>query len=156
MRKVAKGSADIVLLNDDFTTIVGAVEEGRRTYANIQTFLIYYLTCQRDWVGVDGAVIISTVRSRKDDYAVELVQSLEPSKSKCSVVVVVSTHFDIITSHCSFGKLWESQKPCKTRRQCTFILSLGKIDAGRDRTKPNVDWPEAKMCTHGSTSGPAH
>merc|ERR1719498_1719189 len=42
--EVAKGSADIVLLNDDFTTIVDAVEEGRRTYANIQIFIMFYLT----------------------------------------------------------------------------------------------------------------
>merc|ERR1719498_7652 len=42
--EVAKGSADIVLLDDEFTTIVSAVEEGRRTYANIQTFISYYVT----------------------------------------------------------------------------------------------------------------
>merc|ERR1719498_1219060 len=33
---VAKGCADIVLENDEFSTIVDAVQEGRRTFANIQ------------------------------------------------------------------------------------------------------------------------
>jgi magnesium-transporting ATPase (P-type) len=42
--EVAKGSADIVLLDDDFTTIVTAVEAGRRTFANIQAYILYYLT----------------------------------------------------------------------------------------------------------------
>merc|ERR1719236_2595 len=42
--EVAKGAADIILMNDDFTTIVDAVQEGRRTYANIQIFISFYLT----------------------------------------------------------------------------------------------------------------
>merc|ERR1719498_378749 len=42
--EVAKGAADIVLLDDEFSTIVAAIEEGRRTYANIQMFVCYYVT----------------------------------------------------------------------------------------------------------------
>lgn len=41
--EVAKGSSDLVLMNDDFTTIVHAVEEGRRTYSNVQNYLVFYL-----------------------------------------------------------------------------------------------------------------
>jgi magnesium-transporting ATPase (P-type) len=40
---VAKGAADIVLMNDDFTTIVDAIQEGRRTYANVQLYVSYYM-----------------------------------------------------------------------------------------------------------------
>jgi Ca2+-transporting ATPase len=41
---VARGAADIVLTDDNFATIVGAVQEGRRQYDNIQKFLRYLLS----------------------------------------------------------------------------------------------------------------
>ena len=41
---VAREAADLVLLDDDFATIVTAVEYGRATYANIRRFLTYHLT----------------------------------------------------------------------------------------------------------------
>jgi calcium-translocating P-type ATPase len=41
---VAREAADVVLLNDDFTTIVSAIEQGRSTFINIRRFLTYHLT----------------------------------------------------------------------------------------------------------------
>jgi calcium-translocating P-type ATPase len=41
---VAREAADLVLLDDDFATIVGAVEQGRASFANIRRFLTYHLT----------------------------------------------------------------------------------------------------------------
>jgi magnesium-transporting ATPase (P-type) len=41
---VAREAADLVLLDDSFSTIVDAVEQGRATYANIRRFLTYHLT----------------------------------------------------------------------------------------------------------------
>lgn len=41
---VAREVADIVLLDDDFTTIVKAVEEGRSIYDNIRKFMTYILS----------------------------------------------------------------------------------------------------------------
>lgn len=41
---VAKGAADIVLTDDNFSSIVNAVEEGRRQYDNIQKFVRYMLS----------------------------------------------------------------------------------------------------------------
>jgi magnesium-transporting ATPase (P-type) len=41
---VAREAADLVLLDDDFSTIVAAVEQGRATFANVRRFLTYHLT----------------------------------------------------------------------------------------------------------------
>lgn len=40
---VAREAADVVLLDDNFETIVTAVQQGRSTYANIRRFLTYHL-----------------------------------------------------------------------------------------------------------------
>ncbi|HEU4758625.1 MAG TPA: cation-transporting P-type ATPase, partial [Dehalococcoidia bacterium] len=41
---VAREAADVVLMDDNFATIVSAVEEGRGVYENIKKFLTYFLT----------------------------------------------------------------------------------------------------------------
>ncbi len=42
---VAKGAADMILTDDNFTTIVSAVEEGRNIYTNIRKSIIFLLSC---------------------------------------------------------------------------------------------------------------
>jgi magnesium-transporting ATPase (P-type) len=41
---VAREAADLVLLDDNFATIVAAIEYGRATFVNIRRFLTYHLT----------------------------------------------------------------------------------------------------------------
>ena len=41
---VAREAADLVLLDDDFATIVAAIEQGRSTFSNVRRFLTYHLT----------------------------------------------------------------------------------------------------------------
>jgi magnesium-transporting ATPase (P-type) len=41
---VAREAADLVLLDDDFATIVAAIAQGRSTFRNIRRFLTYHLT----------------------------------------------------------------------------------------------------------------
>jgi Ca2+-transporting ATPase len=42
--EVARQAADLVLADDDLGTVVAAVEEGRRVYANVRRFLLYGLS----------------------------------------------------------------------------------------------------------------
>ncbi len=42
---VARQAADMVLLDDNFATLIGAVEQGRCVYANIRKFVRYLLSC---------------------------------------------------------------------------------------------------------------
>lgn len=42
---VAKGAADMILMDDNFATIVSAIEHGRNIYNNIQKSVIFLLTC---------------------------------------------------------------------------------------------------------------
>jgi magnesium-transporting ATPase (P-type) len=41
---VARDASDLVLLDDDFASVVAAVEQGRATFLNIRRFLTYHLT----------------------------------------------------------------------------------------------------------------
>ena len=54
---VAKGASDMVLTDDNFTTIVRAVEEGRGIFANIRKAIHYLLSCN---IGEIAAVALAT------------------------------------------------------------------------------------------------
>lgn len=53
---VAKGASDMILTDDNFTTIVNAIEEGRNIYNNIKKSVIFLLSCN---LGEVVAIFIS-------------------------------------------------------------------------------------------------
>lgn len=42
---VSKGASDMILTDDNFTTIVNAIEEGRNIYSNIKKAVVFLLSC---------------------------------------------------------------------------------------------------------------
>ncbi|WP_417497922.1 cation-translocating P-type ATPase [Maricaulis sp.] len=54
----AKDAAEMVLMDDNFATIIGAVEEGRRQYANIRKFVRYLLSSNMAELIAIGAALL--------------------------------------------------------------------------------------------------
>lgn len=55
---VAKGVADLVLLDDNFNTIVAAIEEGKRVLRNIQKTFVYLMSNSLDEVVLIGGSLL--------------------------------------------------------------------------------------------------
>lgn len=55
---VSKGASDMILTDDNFTTIVAAIEEGRNIYNNIRKSVIFLLSCN---LGEIVAIFISVL-----------------------------------------------------------------------------------------------
>ena len=69
---VAKGAADIVLTDDNFASIVNAIEEGRRMFENIQKFVLHLLTANV------GEVILLIIGLAFQDHLGSSVFPLSP------------------------------------------------------------------------------
>ncbi|MGZ7018844.1 MAG: cation-translocating P-type ATPase [Acidimicrobiia bacterium] len=70
---VAREAADLVLLDDDFATIVAAVRQGRSTFSNIRRFLTYHLT---DNVAELAPFVVWVLSARNFPLAIGVLQVL--------------------------------------------------------------------------------
>lgn len=55
---MAKAAADMILSDDNFATIVTAVEEGRNIYSNMQTFVTFLISCN---IGEIVVILLATL-----------------------------------------------------------------------------------------------
>jgi Ca2+-transporting ATPase len=58
---VAREAAAMILLDDAFPTIVGAIREGRVIFGNIRRFVVYLLSCNLSEVMVVGLAVLSAL-----------------------------------------------------------------------------------------------
>eukprot|EP01039_Chlorochromonas_danica_P004296 gene4296-4716_t len=56
--EVAKSAADMVLADDNFSSIVSAVEEGRNIFTNMQTFVCFLISCN---IGEIATIFFATL-----------------------------------------------------------------------------------------------
>jgi Ca2+-transporting ATPase len=78
---VAKGAADMILVDDNFASIIAAIEEGRSIYANIQKFLRYLLSTNLGevlvlFLGVVLAGILGIVAGKGEALVVPLLATM--------------------------------------------------------------------------------
>lgn len=58
---VTKSAADLVILDDNFETIVAAVEEGKRILANMRKVIVYLLSTSLDELLLIGCALIASI-----------------------------------------------------------------------------------------------
>ena len=130
---VAREAADLVLLDDDFATIVAAVAQGRATFGNIRRFLTYHLTDNvaeltpfAVWALSGGAfpLALGVLQVLALDIGTDLLPALalgiEPPEAE-RAATAIQRHAASSTARCSSGSSACSGQPRRPSRCWRFI-----------------------------------
>jgi Ca2+-transporting ATPase len=101
---VAKEAADMILTDDDFSTILAAIEEGKGIFYNIQNFITFQLSTS---VAALGLVMMSSLGGWKNPL--NAMQILWISKSSGYV-----PESQIISDHFSQTFSWTAHQPSRS------------------------------------------
>lgn len=103
--EVAKESAQMVLVDDNFETIVGAVEEGRRVYANLKKTILFILPTN----GAQALLIIIAILIGATVMPVTPVQILW-----INMVIAITVSFALAFEPLEKGAMDKPPRPIKT------------------------------------------
>jgi len=127
---VAKEASDIILTDDNFTSIVKAVMWGRNVYDSIAKFLQFQLTVNVVAVIVAflGACFIQVCRLCQPHVERLFITSLSDWLGRTSLIIVSSSLIDalrISERHCY---LWPVEGKAVIFYHCNFFLNFVSID----------------------------
>lgn len=103
--EVAKESAQMILVDDNFETIVGAVEEGRRVYANLKKTILYILPTN----GAQALLIIIAIMIGSAVMPVTPVQILW-----INMVIAITVSLALAFEPLEKGAMEKPPRPAKT------------------------------------------
>lgn len=103
--EVAKESAQMILVDDNFVTIVGAVEEGRRVYANLKKTILFILPTN----GAQALLVIIAILIGTDIMPITPIQILW-----VNMVIAITVSLALAFEPLEEGAMEKPPRPKKT------------------------------------------
>ncbi|MHA2173404.1 MAG: calcium-translocating P-type ATPase, SERCA-type [Candidatus Hodarchaeales archaeon] len=124
---VSKEASDMVLADDDFSTIVGAILEGRTIYDNMRKFILYLLSCNAGEITVMFlGMILTTIIFREPILPLLAIQILWVNLVTDGLPAL-ALGVDPPDEDVMVRKPRDPQEPILTKKALYFILYAGII-----------------------------